>query len=150
MLVHGTDRFGPRVGVVASLLPWSELVRLEPVPSGLYEVVWRRCSEAGELDVVRHDGPFVDCGTPAEYLAANLWAATPRRGARRRPALRPSTGEVVGPCVVGAGAQVDGRIAESVVWPGVRIERGSGPAPDRGGGAAMSSSVRSRRAEPRG
>jgi len=26
----------------------------------------------GVLDVVRHDGPFVDCGTPAQYLEANL------------------------------------------------------------------------------
>ena len=27
------------------------------------------------MEVVRHDGPFVDCGTPAQYLAANLAAS---------------------------------------------------------------------------
>ena len=60
---------------MASLLPWAEARRLEPVPTGLYEVVWRRCHEAGGLDAVRHDGPFVDCGTPTDYLEANLGAA---------------------------------------------------------------------------
>src|SRR5690606_14642101 len=75
VLVHATDRFGPRVGVVASLLPWSEVEGLAATPSGLYEVVWRRAHDAGVLDAVRHDGPFVDCGTPADYLAANLAAA---------------------------------------------------------------------------
>ena len=63
-----------------------------------------RAAEAGRLEVVRHDGPFVDCGTPQEYLPANLLAsggesvvepgrggrgqARPVRGVERRPRLR--------------------------------------------------------------
>lgn len=57
-----------------ALLPWSTVAPLEPVPSGLYEVSWRALDERGELDLVAHDGPFVDCGTAADYLAANLLA----------------------------------------------------------------------------
>ena len=121
VLVHETDRFGPTVGIVASLLPWAELARLEPTPSGLYEVVWRRSSEVGRLDVVRHDGPFVDCGTPAEYLTANLQAASLAGGLVVDRSATVS-GEMVGPCVVGAGARVLGRIESSVVWPGMQID----------------------------
>ena len=122
VLVHGADSFGPRVGVVASLLPWAEARRLEPVPTGLYEVVWRRCHEAGGLDAERHDGPFVDCGTPTDYLEANLAAAVLAGG----PVIDPTAtvigdGAVVGRSVVGAGAVVEGRVEDSVVWPGARV-----------------------------
>ncbi len=122
VLVHASATFGPRAGVVASLLPWAEARRLEPVPTGLYEVVWRRCHEAGALDAVRHDGPFVDCGTPTDYLEANLAAAARAGG----PVVAPTAtvvgaGSVEGHSVVGAGAVVAGRVEDSVVWPGVRV-----------------------------
>jgi N-acetyl-alpha-D-muramate 1-phosphate uridylyltransferase len=123
VLVHGADRFGPRVGVVASLLPWAEAKALEPTPSGLYEVVWRRCHEAGTLGVVRHDGPFVDCGTPVDYLEANLAAAALAGRPIVDPTARvvPGPGVVVGRSVVGAGAVVEGRVEDSVVWPGAVV-----------------------------
>jgi MurNAc alpha-1-phosphate uridylyltransferase len=121
VLVHGADRFGPRVSVVASLLPWSEARALEPAPSGLYEVVWRRCHEAGELDSVRHDGPFVDCGTPADYLAANLGAVALAGGSIIDPSATVAAGAVVGRSVIGAGAVVEGRVEDSVVWPDARV-----------------------------
>ena len=124
VLVHGTDRFGPRVGVVASLLPWAEARRLDPVPSGLYEVVWRRCHEADALDAVRYDGPFVDCGTPADYLAANLGAAALAGGSLVHPRATVGAGTLRGTCVVGAGAVVEGWIEDSVVWPGARVAPG--------------------------
>jgi N-acetyl-alpha-D-muramate 1-phosphate uridylyltransferase len=94
-----SDEFGPRARVVASLLPWPDVERMEPRPTGLYEVCWRPAQEAGRLDVARHDGAFFDCGTPAGYLAANLFVSGGRS-------------------VVGAGAVVDGVLEESVVWPG--------------------------------
>ena len=121
VLVHATDTFGPRVGVVASLLPWAEARRLEPVPTGLYEVVWRRCHEAGALVAVRHDGPFVDCGTPADYLEANLGASALIGGPVIDPSASVAAGSVVGRSVVGAGAVVEGRVEDSVVWPGERV-----------------------------
>jgi MurNAc alpha-1-phosphate uridylyltransferase len=118
---HGTSRFGPRVGVVASLLPWAEARALQPVPCGLYEVVWRRCHEAGALEVRRHDGPFVDCGTPADYLAANLAAASLAGGPVIDPSASVAAGTVDAASVVGARAVVEGRVEASVVWPGVHV-----------------------------
>jgi len=82
-----------------SLLPGGTAARLETVPSGLYEVVWRDAWAKSELELTPFAGSFVDCGTPTDYLLANLH----------------STG---GSSVVGAGAVVEGRLTRSVVWPG--------------------------------
>jgi MurNAc alpha-1-phosphate uridylyltransferase len=98
-------RLGPASRVAAALMPWPEAARLEPVPSGLYEASWRALADSGEIDIVRWDGPCLDCGTPARYLAANLAASG-------------------GTSVIGAGARVDGEVVRSVVWPGARVRRG--------------------------
>jgi hypothetical protein len=84
-----------------SLLPAAIAARLEPVPAGLYEVVWRDT----ELELVEFDGTFADCGTPAEYLAANLHSSG-------------------GASVVGRDAVVEGTLTRSVVWPGGRVDPG--------------------------
>jgi len=86
-------------------MPWSDVARLAPVPSGLYEASWRALADSGEIDLVRWDGPCLDCGTPARYLAANLAASG-------------------GTPVIGTGARVDGELVRSVVWPGARVRRG--------------------------
>ncbi len=97
--------FGPRSGVVASLLPWRLARGLDARPSGLWEVVWRDALAEGELEAVHEEGPVVDCGTPADYLLANLtWSG--------------------GDAVVGEGAAVHGTIERSVVWPGATVARG--------------------------
>jgi len=85
-----------------SLLPWAQARRLRPEPSGLYEVVWRQARAEDRLELVEHPGTFVDCGTPPDYLAANLHASG-------------------GASVVGAGAVVEGTLERSVVWPGARV-----------------------------
>ncbi len=86
------------------LLPWSAVAGLPPEPSGLYEVLWRELDAAGALDLVplANDEPSIDCGTPADYLAANLHASGGRS-------------------VVGAGAVVAGTLERSVVWPGAVV-----------------------------
>lgn len=84
----------------AALFPWSALRDLEPVPSGLYEMRWRAAWEAGALDLVTHRGPFIDCGSPAEYLAANLAAS--------------GGTSVVSP---DARVQAGAVLTRSVVWP---------------------------------
>jgi N-acetyl-alpha-D-muramate 1-phosphate uridylyltransferase len=104
VLVAGPG-FGPRAKVVASLLPWRDAEALESRPAGLYERCWAPAHEAGRLDVDVYAGPFIDCGTPARYLAANLAASGGRS-------------------VVGPGAVVEGTIERSVVWPGARVEAG--------------------------
>jgi NDP-sugar pyrophosphorylase family protein len=84
------------------LLPWSAVQALEPTPSGLYEVLWRRAAERGLLDLQLVAGPCLDCGTVADYLHANLLASGGRS-------------------VVGDGAKVAGRLTRSVVWDGAHV-----------------------------
>jgi len=103
LLLAGEDGLDPASGIVASLMPWSEIARLEPEPTGLYEVSWRQAQGEGRLETVRHDGLFVDCGTPKQYLAANLAASD-------------------GQSVVGRGAEVHGTLERCVVWPGAVVE----------------------------
>jgi MurNAc alpha-1-phosphate uridylyltransferase len=85
------------------VLPWADVSVLAAVPSGLYEVSWRAARAVGRLELVPLEGPFIDCGTPADYLAANLLA---------------SGGETV----VGQGAVVEGIAERCVLWPGARVE----------------------------
>jgi MurNAc alpha-1-phosphate uridylyltransferase len=105
LLLAGDDELRPTSGLAGALLPWSDVARLEAVPSGLYEVCWRAAREAGRVEVVRHDGAFVDCGTPRQYLAANLLA----------------TG---GNSVVEPGAEVEGTLDRCVVWSDATVEPG--------------------------
>ncbi len=111
---EGRARLGPGVGLVASLLPWAEIVRLDPVPSGLYEAMWRGAEAAGRLDLVAHRGRFVDCGTPRRYLQANRLAAADSGEADADGSLVDPTAVGVGSArVVGGGAgRVRGRLGE--------------------------------------
>lgn len=123
VLVHGADELGPRVSVVASLLPAGEAIRLEPTPSGLWERCWRQALAEGRLDSVRFAGGFLDTGTPATYLAANL-AARAVLGVAGDGSLVGSGAMVDGSltaAVVGAGARVHGGVDHSVVWDGAEV-----------------------------
>lgn len=102
LLLVGADELTPTSLIAGALMPWSTIRPLVAEPSGLYELAWARAQLDGELTVVRHDGPFTDCGTPAEYLAANLAASE-------------------GASVVGEGAIVAGEIDRCVVWPGAVV-----------------------------
>ena len=55
----------------ASTLPATVAAALEPVPSSLYDVVWAPRLQSGELELVVHDGEFIDCGTLEDYRAAD-------------------------------------------------------------------------------
>lgn len=103
---RGRADFGDLHYVGAALLPWSAVAALRAEPSGLYEVSWRQAYADGRLElVVDEDGRYVDCGTPLDYLRANLLDSGGRS-------------------VVGEGAVVEGELVRSVVWPGARVERG--------------------------
>ena len=98
--------FGDLRYVGSALLPWWSIAELQPDPGGLYEVTWQRLYEQGKLDLVVLQGEVpIDCGTPADYLAANLVASGGRS-------------------VIGAGAVVEGELVRSVVWPGSRVAKG--------------------------
>jgi N-acetyl-alpha-D-muramate 1-phosphate uridylyltransferase len=84
------------------LLPWWSVRGLTAEPTGLYEVSWRGLHAEGRLDLVETDEPVIDCGTPADYLRANLLA----------------TG---GDSVMEPGARVEGTLVRSVVWAGEAV-----------------------------
>jgi NDP-sugar pyrophosphorylase family protein len=115
--VPGSDPFGPRSPIVGTVLPWRVAQRLAACPSGLYEVVWREEHDAGRLDVVRHEGPWVDCGRPADLLQANLEAL---RGTSVIDPTASVTG-AVHTSAVGAGSIVTGSVRESVVFAGASV-----------------------------
>ena len=101
----GRGDFGPWLYVGVSLLPGRFVAGLPDTFGGLYERVWKGCADRGELEFVSVRGDVVDCGTPADYLRANLLA----NGGRS---------------VVGEGAVVRGELIESVVWPHCTVESG--------------------------
>ncbi len=87
-------------------MPWSAIQGLEAVPSGLYRTSWEPAALAGRLEVVDVGAvAWFDCGTPAAYLAANLWTSG-------------------GLSVVGEGAQAEGEVTRSVLWPGTVVRSG--------------------------
>src|SRR3954452_16825619 len=98
--------FGPRIQVAGSLLPWSDSATLVAEPAGLYERVWARAAQEGRLELVNlPDGAVcIDCGTPSQYLDANLAASG-------------------GASVIGPGAIVEGTVDQSVVWAGGHVAR---------------------------
>lgn len=96
--------FDGRHYVGTALLPWWSVRDLRPEPAGLYEVSWRDLHAQGRLDLVTVELDAVDCGTPADYLRANLAASGGRP-------------------VVEAGAVVEGEVVRSVVWAGETVAR---------------------------
>jgi mannose-1-phosphate guanylyltransferase/MurNAc alpha-1-phosphate uridylyltransferase len=105
LLAPGGGRLRADLPVAGALLAWDDVAGLVAEPSGLYAEVWRPAAEAGRLEIVAGAGRFVDCGTPAAYLAANLLV---------------SGGEPV----LGAGVTVDGEVVRSVVWRGAEVRAG--------------------------
>ena len=103
--VDGRGDFDGRRYVGACLLPWRLVARLRPEVSGLYEVLWRQEHREGRLDLVAFSGTVVDCGTPADYLAANLDASG-------------------GASVVGDDAVVEGSLERGVGWDGAYVAPG--------------------------
>jgi NDP-sugar pyrophosphorylase family protein len=105
LLTPTAGPFGPGSGVVASLLPRWAVDRCAPEPSGLWEQVWSPAIDAGRAETVHvaeGDGPVVDCGTPSDYLRANLIVSG-------------------GESVIGEGAVVAGTVERSVVWAGSEV-----------------------------
>lgn len=103
-----------------SLLPWSRVRDLPAEPAELVRTVWRPAEAAGELEVVEFAGTYLDTGTPADYLAANLHAAGDG-------SLVDPTATVTGRAhraVVGADATVHGTVDRCVVWPGGVVHAG--------------------------
>jgi NDP-sugar pyrophosphorylase family protein len=112
-----TGGFSGRRFAGFSLLPWRYLRDLEEKLSDLVRTVWRPAEAAGELELIAYEGTYIDTGTPADYLAANLHAAA---GSSLIDPTASVTGSAV-ESVVGAGASVLGSVSRSVVWPGATV-----------------------------
>jgi mannose-1-phosphate guanylyltransferase/MurNAc alpha-1-phosphate uridylyltransferase len=112
-----TGGFSGRRFAGFSLLPWRRVRDLQATPSDLVRLVWRPAEADGELELIGYQGGYIDTGTPADYLAANLHAAGP-------DGLIDPTATVTGHAetsVVGRGASVLGAITRCVVWPGATV-----------------------------
>lgn len=108
LLVQDAGRpadFGTLRFLGMSVLPAHMAAALTGQPSGLYGAVWQRAAERGDLDFVVTGAPAFDCGTPAEFITANLHAA------RARSVLAPD-------------AVIDGEVDLSVVLAGGRVAAG--------------------------
>ncbi len=101
---HDGD-FGDQRYAGVALLPWRVVRELPARRLGLYPAVLAPAVEEGAAELVTSSEPFFDCGTPSEYLAANLAASG-------------------GASVVGEEAIVEGELVRSVVWPHARVEPG--------------------------
>jgi mannose-1-phosphate guanylyltransferase/MurNAc alpha-1-phosphate uridylyltransferase len=82
--------------------------------------VWRPAETAGDLELVAYDGFYLDTGTAADYLAANLHAAG---GATLADPSARVTGRAVA-SVLGAGSHVEGTVTRCVLWPGAHVAAG--------------------------
>ena len=96
---------GRSTRILGSLLPRRDVDAIPDGVSGLTAVCWGPAAAAGRLEQVGGPRPFVDCGRPGDYLAANLAASGGRS-------------------VVGEGAEVHGTLERSVVWPGAVVRPG--------------------------
>ena len=115
--------FGPYRFAGFSLLPAGRVAALAAEPGDLVRAVWRPAETAGELRVVDYGGTYIDSGTAANYLAANLHEALRAVGG----SLVDETASVSGSAsrsVIGAGAVVSGTIDRTVVWPGCVVAAG--------------------------
>jgi len=105
--------FGPYRFAGFTLLPASVAAALSAERSELVREVWRPAERDGRLEIIEHPGHYLDIGTPADYLAANLHAA----GAGSLIAPDAVVDGPVERSVVGAGARVYGSLERCVVFP---------------------------------
>jgi N-acetyl-alpha-D-muramate 1-phosphate uridylyltransferase len=122
LVVRDPERgdFGDRRFTGVALIPWAVVRQLPPERRGLYPAVIGPRYEAGELDLVDSDTPHLDCGTPGEYLGANL-AAIDRCGATGPGIIAGNVPGRAERSVVGRRAVVEGEVLRSVVWPGAVV-----------------------------
>jgi len=121
----GRGEFGGYCFAGFSLLPATDVAVLPAEPADLVRTTWRPAERAGRLEVIEYRGRYLDTGTPADYLAANLHAA---QAAPDWNLIAPGA-VITGRSehsVIGANAVVAGAVTRCVVWPGARVEAGEG------------------------
>lgn len=99
---HGPADFDTLRYVGACLIPGATVATLPDGVCGLYGRVWKPAWNDGTLELVEARGDVVDCGTHADYLAANMLASGGRS-------------------VIGARAVIEGSVVRCVIWPGAYV-----------------------------
>jgi mannose-1-phosphate guanylyltransferase/MurNAc alpha-1-phosphate uridylyltransferase len=112
-----TGGFSGRRFAGFSLLPWRYIRDLSAGQGSLVHAVWRPAEARGELELIGYGGVYIDSGTPADYLRANLHAAG---GQNMVDASATVAGDAES-CVIGAHAAVAGRATRCVIWPHARV-----------------------------
>jgi NDP-sugar pyrophosphorylase family protein len=112
-----TGGFSGRRFTGFSLLPWRYVRDLSGAKSDLVRTVWRPAEAEDALELINYEGVYIDTGTPADYLRANLHAA----GGRSLVDPTAVVTSAVSDSVVGAEATVHGSLTRSVVWPGATV-----------------------------
>jgi NDP-sugar pyrophosphorylase family protein len=112
-----TGGFSGRRFTGFSLLPWRYVRDLSTEQSDLVRTIWRPAEAEGSLELIHFDGVYIDTGTPADYLLANLHAT---QGGSLIDPTAAVTGTVSN-SVVGAGARVDGNLHRCVIWPSAQV-----------------------------
>jgi MurNAc alpha-1-phosphate uridylyltransferase len=113
----GHPPFGGLSFAGASLLPHAEAAALKPDYSHLVLTTWRPAERAGRMEAIALEGTYIDCGSPADYLAANMHAAAGENIIAPDAVV---TGAVQS-SVIGGAATVRGSVQGSVVWPGSQV-----------------------------
>jgi mannose-1-phosphate guanylyltransferase/MurNAc alpha-1-phosphate uridylyltransferase len=109
-----TGGFSGRRFAGFSLLPWRYVRDLPATKGDLVRAAWRPAEAAGELELIGYDGVYIDTGTPADYLRANLAGG---------PMTDPSA-TVTGTAedsIIGAHAVVHGTVTRCVIWPNATV-----------------------------
>ena len=112
-----TGGFSGRRFTGFSLLPWRYVRDLSEAPSDLVRTVWRPAEAEDALELINYEGLYIDTGTPADYLRANLHAS---HGASLIDPTATITGTVTN-SVVGPAAQIHGTTTQSVIWPSATV-----------------------------
>jgi ADP-glucose pyrophosphorylase len=115
-----TGGFSGRRFAGFSLIPWRYAKDLAEESSDLVRTVWRPAEAAGDLELIGYEGFYLDTGTAADYLAANLHAAA---GANLADPSARVTGRAT-ESVLGAGSHVEGTVTRCVLWPGAHVAAG--------------------------
>jgi MurNAc alpha-1-phosphate uridylyltransferase len=103
------------------VIPWRRIEALKAEPTDLVRTVWRPAEAAGELQIIGYAGRYIDSGTPADYLAANLHEAGVRGVDGTLVAANAIVAGSAVTSVIGADAHIFGAVVRSVVWPGAVV-----------------------------
>lgn len=114
----GHPPFGGLAFAGASLIPAADAAVLSAEYSHLVLTTWRPAERAGRLEAIPLDGTYMDCGSPADYLAANMHAAQGRNLVAPDVLVTGTAHE----SVIGAGSAVHGVVRRCVLWPGAHVD----------------------------